>query len=304
MNFDNADAHHDIMTVGFAGLGTMGAPMARNLLAAGFTVSVWNRTASRCDDLVLAGARRAENPRELATGSDVVVTCLTDSPDVEAVLFGENGLAMGLAPGATFVDCSTVSPLKAEEFARRLRDLGVGSVDAPVTGGSEGAIKGTLTILVGGDDVDVARVQPVLRAMGASITHLGPPGAGQWAKAINQVILAGTYLGVAEGVTLALKAGLDASRVLGALAGGAADSWVVRNRVGRMIDNDYPLGFKIALHRKDLGIAQELAKATGADLPVTDLAARFEDQLVAEGRGEDDNSALARIIRRRSGLEG
>ena len=175
-------------------------------------------------------------------------------------------------------------------------------LDAPVSGGSEGAKNATLTIMVGGDDADVERASGVLGAMGRSVNHLGPVGSGQWAKAINQVILCGVYLGVAEGVTLGLKAGLDVERVLSALKGGAAGSWVLENRSGRMIDDDYPLGFKISLHRKDLAIGLDLAKSVGAVLPVTAMAATFEDELIAEGHGDDDNSALARPIRKLSGL--
>jgi 3-hydroxyisobutyrate dehydrogenase len=201
-----------------------------------------------------------------------------------------------------FIDCSTLSPLKAHEFADRLGAHEVAMIDAPVSGGSEGARLATLTIMVGGTDADVERARGVLEAMGQKVSHLGPVGAGQWAKAINQVILSGVYLGVAEGVTLALKAGLDAERVMGALAGGAADSWVLQNRSGRMIDDDYPLGFKIALHRKDIAIGLELAQSVGAVLPVTTMAARFEDELISEGHGDDDNSALARSIRKLSGL--
>jgi len=290
--------------IGFVGMGTMGGAMALNLAKAGFALTVWNRTPGRATQVVAAGAVEAATPRELATVSDVVVTCLTDSPQVEAVLFGENGLADGLAPGSIVVDCTTLSPLRAQEFATRLRTQGVSAVDAPVSGGSEGAQHATLTIMVGGSDEDVARIDPVLRAMGKSINHLGAVGAGQWAKAINQVILSGVYLGVAEGVTLALKAGLDAQKVVDALIGGAADSWVLKNRAGRMISNEYPLGFKIALHRKDLAIGLELARGVGAQLPVTTLAARYEDALIDEGYGDDDNSALARMVRRLSGLEG
>jgi 3-hydroxyisobutyrate dehydrogenase len=298
---DSDDVHERI---GFVGMGTMGAAMALNLARAGFELTVWNRTSGRASEVVAAGAVEVATPSELAATSDVVVMCLTDSPQVEAVLFGEYGLADGLAPGSIVVDCTTLSPLKAQEFATRLRTQGVSAVDAPVSGGSEGAQHGTLTIMVGGSDEDVARIDPVLRAMGKSVNHLGPVGAGQWAKAINQVILSGVYLGVAEGVTLALKAGLDAQMVIDALVGGAADSWVLKNRAGRMIENEYPLGFKIALHRKDLAIGLELARSVGAELPVTSLAASYEDTLIDEGHGDDDNSALARMIRRLSGLEG
>ena len=288
--------------IGFVGLGTMGAFMAANLARAGFVLTVWNRTPGRAGDVVALGAREAGTAREVAAQSDVVVACLTDSPQVESVLFGPDGLAEGFAPGALFIDCSTLSPLAAQEFAARLADRDVAMVDAPVSGGSEGARQGTLSIMVGGEVDDVRRADGVLRALGTTVTHLGPVGAGQWAKAINQVVLAGTYLGVAEGVTLGLKAGLDVEKVIEAIAGGAAGSWVLANRSGRMIADDYPLGFKISLHRKDLGIGLDLARGVGAALPVTSLAATLEDGLIAQGYGDDDNSALARPIRRLSGL--
>jgi 3-hydroxyisobutyrate dehydrogenase len=288
--------------IGFVGLGTMGLFMAQNLSRAGFPLTVWNRTPSRADDVVALGATLVATPAEVGRGSDIVVACLTDSPQVEEVLFGENGLAEGLAKGALFIDCSTLSPLKAQEFAERLAKGGVDMLDAPVSGGSEGAKNAALSIMVGGDEAAFARADAVLAAMGKTITHLGPVGAGQWAKAINQVILSGVYLGVAEGVTLGLKAGLDVEKVISAIKGGAAGSWVLENRSGRMIDDDYPLGFKISLHRKDLGIGLELAHSVGASLPVASLAATFEDGLIAQGFGDDDNSALARPIRKLSGL--
>jgi 3-hydroxyisobutyrate dehydrogenase len=175
-------------------------------------------------------------------------------------------------------------------------------VDAPVSGGSEGAQKATLTIMVGGQEADVARARPVLEAMGTTVTHIGPIGAGQATKAVNQVILCGAYLGVAEGLVLAMKAGLDVEAVVSALGGGAAQSWVLANRSGRMINDAYPLGFKVSLHLKDLRIALELARESGASLPVAALAAQIENGLVAQGHGEDDISALARAIRSWSGL--
>lgn len=288
--------------IGFVGLGTMGSFMATNLVNAGFPLTVWNRTPRRGDALVAIGAIQAASPAELARSCDVVVACLTDSPQVEQVLFGSDGLAEGLAKGSLFIDCSTLSPLKAQEFAERLGDQGVSMLDAPVSGGSEGAKNATLTIMVGGAEEDVERARSVLAAMGRSVNHLGPVGSGQWAKAINQVILCGVYLGVAEGVTLGLKAGLDVERVISALKGGAAGSWVLENRSGRMIEDDYPLGFKISLHRKDLAIGLELAQSVRAVLPVTNMAASYEDELIAEGHGDDDNSALARPIRKLAGL--
>jgi 3-hydroxyisobutyrate dehydrogenase len=227
---------------------------------------------------------------------------VTDSPQVAEVLFGSDGLAEGLAPGSLFIDCSTISPASAREMGARLKDHGVAMLDAPVSGGSEGAVAGTLTIMVGGEPTDVERAHDVLHAMGRTVTHLGPIGSGQVAKAVNQVILCGTYLGVAEGVVLAMKAGMDVERLITALAGGAAGSWVLQNRSGRMIADSYPLGFKIALHRKDMAIALELSRSIGAVLPVAALAATFEDGLIAQGHGDDDNSALARAVRRLSGL--
>lgn len=290
------------MRVGFAGLGTMGGFMAANLVRAGFNVTVWNRTLGRATNLVELGAREATSLHELAQASDILLTCLTDTPQVNEVLFGEGGIAEGLVSGSLFIDCSTISPLSAQEIAGRLKRQGVSMIDAPVSGGSEGARLGTLTIMVGGDENDVERARPVLNAMGSTVTHLGAVGSGQWAKAMNQVILAGTYLGVAEGVTLGLKAGLDVDTVISALKGGAAASWVLANRSENMIKDDYPLGFKIELHRKDLGIGLGLAEEVGAVLPITQIAADFEDDLVSQGHGDEDISALARSIRRLSGL--
>jgi len=248
------------------------------------------------------GVSRVETPAAVAAASDVVVVCVSDTPDVEAVLLGPDGVADGAKPGTLVIDCSTIAPGGTRAVADRLRERGVAMVDAPVSGGSEGAKNATLTIFVGGEPVDVERARPVLGALGTTITHVGPIGSGQAVKAVNQVILAGTYLGVAEGVVLAMKAGLDVEQVVGALGGGAARSWVLENRSGRMLANDYPLGFKVTLHRKDLGIALELAEATGAQLPVSALAAELEDGLVSDGHGDDDMSALARSIRGRSGL--
>jgi 3-hydroxyisobutyrate dehydrogenase len=290
--------------VGFAGLGTMGQAMAANLARAGFPLTVWNRSPGRSGALVELGAHEAANPSRLAAESDVVVVCVRDTPDVEEILFGTDGVASGARRGLLVIDCSTISPAATRSFAARLAERGVRFVDAPVSGGSEGAQQGTLSIMVGGGAADVERARPILEAMGKTITHMGPVGAGQATKAVNQVILAGSYLGVAEGIVLAIKSGLDPEAVVRALSGGAAQSWVLTNRSERMIRNDYPIGFKLALHRKDLGIALAMAEETGAALPVAGLAAQIENGLIAAGHGDDDNSALARAIRAWSGLEG
>jgi 3-hydroxyisobutyrate dehydrogenase len=289
--------------VAFLGLGTMGAAMAANLARAGFPVVAWNRTPGRASELADLGVTVATSAANASAEADVVVICVSDTRDVEAVLFGPDGVVAGARAGSLIIDCSTIAPSGSWDFAARLRERGLRMVDAPVSGGSEGAQNATLSIFVGGEAEDVERARPILHALGRTITHVGPIGAGQAVKAVNQVILAGAYLGVAEGIVLAIKAGLDVRQVVEALSGGAAQSWVLANRSGRMIDNDYPLGFKVALHRKDLGIALELAGQLGAVLPVSALAAQLESGLIAGGHGDEDMSALARAIRGLSALE-
>jgi 3-hydroxyisobutyrate dehydrogenase len=288
--------------IGFLGLGTMGAAMAGHLARSGRPLTVWNRTPGRAADLVAAGATEAADPAAVAAASDVILVCVSDTPDVEAVLFGPAGLAAGVRAGSLVIDCSTIAPGATRDMATRLAALGVDLADAPVSGGSEGAQKATLTIFVGADDAVFERARPILEVIGRTITHVGPIGSGQAVKAVNQVILAGAYLGVAEGIVLALKSGLDVEQVVAALGGGAAQSWVLANRSGRMLANDYPLGFKVELHLKDLGIALGLAAESGAELPVTELCAEIERALVAGGHGDEDMSAVARRIRALAGL--
>jgi 3-hydroxyisobutyrate dehydrogenase len=289
--------------VGFVGLGTMGGAMAANAARAGFEVSAWNRTPGRATELEELGVHLRESPAAVAAASEIVITIVSDTPDVEAVLFGPGGVAEGAAPGTLVVDMSTISPSATRQFAERLAAKSVAMLDGPVSGGSEGAKKGTLSIFIGGEAADLERARPVLQSLGTTITHVGPIGSGQAVKAVNQVILAGTYLGVAEGIVLALKAGLDVEQTVAALSGGAAQSWVLANRSGRMLANDYPLGFKVALHRKDLGIALAMARELGASLPVSALAEALEAGLIGQGHADDDMSALARSIRALSGLE-
>jgi 3-hydroxyisobutyrate dehydrogenase len=289
--------------IGFLGLGTKGAAMAANLVRAGYPLTVWNRTPGRAAELSKLGAKEGDHPAAVAAVSDVVAICVSDSPDVEAVLFGEHGVAEGIKAGSLVIDCSTISPAVTWQAAQRLAKQDVDLVDAPVSGGSEGAQKATLTIFVGGEPAAFERARPILEVLGKTVTHVGPSGSGQAVKAVNQVILAGTYLGVAEGIVLAMKSGLDVEQVVEALGGGAAQSWVLANRSGRMIANDYPLGFKTSLHRKDLGIALALAAEVGATLPVAALCAQLETGLVTQGHGDDDMSAVARTVRELSGLE-
>jgi 3-hydroxyisobutyrate dehydrogenase-like beta-hydroxyacid dehydrogenase len=286
------------MRVAVIGLGTMGAPMARHLLAGGHDVTVHNRTRDKELQLAEAGATRAASPADAARNAEAVLTCVSDTPDLEAVLLGPDGAATTLPAGGVVVDCSTVSPSATAELASKLAERSIGLVDAPVSGGSEGAERGTLTIFVGGRDDDVAKALPVLEAFGSRITHLGPPGSGQMAKAVNQVMIAGTYATVGEGIALAEAAGLPLDRLVEALAGGAAASWVLENRAGNMIKQSYPLGFRVSLHRKDLGIAVDEGRRAGLDLAVSELVAGQEDELVADGYGDEDVSALARLPRK------
>jgi len=291
------------MKVAFIGMGTMGSAMALNILRAGYEVTVHNRSREREEPVAKAGARRADSPKNAARGADIVITCVSDTPDVEAVVLGENGVIQGAKAGAIVVDMSTISPSATRRIAAELAKKGIRMLDAPVSGGSEGAQKGTLSIMVGGEATDVQKAMPVLRAMGKSITHIGPTGAGQMTKAINQVVAGGVYLAVAEGVTLGLKAGLDMEKVVQALAGGAAGSWVLNHRSGNMIKNEYPLGFRVRLHRKDVAIVMEAARELGVFLPATALVEQIENGLISQGCGDEDMSAMARLIRKNSGME-
>jgi 3-hydroxyisobutyrate dehydrogenase len=264
---------------------------------------VWNRSPARAEALREIGAAVGRSRAAVAASADIVIVCVSDTPDVEDVLFGPDGVAAGARPGTLVIDCSTIAPSASRAFAGRLATSGVRFVDAPVSGGSEGARDATLTIFLGGAAEDVERARPILEVLGRTITHMGPVGSGQAVKAVNQVMLAGTYLGVAEGILLAMRAGLDPDLVVEALSGGAAQSWVLSNRSGRMIANEYPLGFRVALHRKDLLIGLGLGQELGVGLPVAALAAQMETGLITAGYGDEDMSALARSIRRLSGLD-
>lgn len=291
------------MRVGFIGLGTMGAPMARRLVEAGHDVVVHNRTRGREEPLAALGARRAATPRECAAAREVVFTMVSDTPDLEAVVLGPDGAALGLEPGSVLVDMSTVSPAATRRLAAELEDRGVSMLDAPVSGGSEGAERGTLSIMVGGPAEALERVRPLLEVLGKTITHVGASGAGQVAKAVNQVIIAGTYASVAEGMALAMKAGVDREALLRALSGGAASSWVLANRAQNMLRGEYPLGFRTRLHRKDLEIALDEARERGVSMPVAAYVEQLEAGLVGRGYGDEDVSNVARVVRELAGID-
>ncbi|MEO0539427.1 MAG: NAD(P)-dependent oxidoreductase [Cyanobacteria bacterium P01_A01_bin.105] len=285
------------MQVAVVGLGTMGAPMALNLLKAGHTVTVHNRTRMRERPLVEAGAKAAETPAAAAAAAEIVIICVSDTADVQAVIFGEGGIAQGAAPGTLVIDLSTISPTVTREIAADLAKHDIALLDAPVSGGSEGAQQGTLSIMVGGDAEDVKRALPVLQALGKTITHVGDIGAGQLTKAINQIIVAGTYWSIAEGMALGIKAGLDMDKVLQAVGGGAAGSWGLTNRAANMISNEYPLGFRVRLHRKDLLIALAAARELNLPLPMAAYVEQIESSLIGKGYGDEDVSAIARSVR-------
>ena len=280
------------------GLGALGTPMAHNLLQAGHGLTVFNRTASSCEPLRAAGAKVAGSPAEAASEAEVLLICVSDDRAAEAVLLGpEAGEAAihGLRPGSLVIDCSTISPATSRRLAEALAERTIRYIDAPVTGGTEGAKAGTLSVLVGGDAEDLEQARPLLEVLGSAITHFGPVGSGQEAKAVNQVLVAGSYAAVAEALELAERLGLDRQQVVAALKGGAAGSWALEHRSTPMINDHYPLGFKLALHRKDLAIALESAEAQ--QLELSRLVAAMEDALMAAGHGDLDVSALARWFR-------
>ena len=274
-----------------------------NVMKAGYDLIIHNRTRHKEELLAAHGAKRAASPREAALEAEMIITSLSDTPDVEEVVLGNNGIIHGARPGSVVVDMSTISPDATRKIEQVVRAKGIKMIDAPVSGGSEGAKQGTLAIMVGGDPEDVERVMPVLKAIGTRITHVGPIGAGQLTKAINQTIVAGVYLGVAEGMVLGLKAGLDMDKVVEAIGEGAAGSWVLTHRSKNMINNNYPLGFRVRLHHKDLGIALETAKKLGVTMLVAALMDQIETGIVARGYGDEDLSAVARSIREQSGID-
>jgi len=282
--------------VGFIGLGIMGKPMARHLLDAGFPLTVHSRSPAPVDELVEAGASRAASPAEVAAASDVVVTMLPDTPDVELVLLGPDGVASGAAAGSLVVDMSSVDPIPTRSFAERLAGQGVDMLDAPVSGGEKGAIDAALSIMVGGSREAFERATPLFAAVGKNIVHVGPSGAGQIAKACNQLVVAATIEAVAEALVLAERAGVDAAKVREALLGGFAGSKILEVHGQRMLDRAFDPGFRARLHRKDARIVLDTAKEVGAPVPSFEAVAGQLDELVASGGGELDHSALFTLL--------
>lgn len=284
------------MKIGYIGLGIMGKPAALNLLRAGFAVGVWARRAAACEPLLAAGAVAHESPAALAENCDVLITNVSDTSDVEEVLLGGSGAAARLAAGSAVIDMSTISPSAAARIAARLARQQVDFLDAPVSGGEKGAIDGTLTFMVGGSEEAFARLQPVFAAMGKTVVHIGASGAGQVAKACNQIIIGATISGVAESFRLAAESNVDLARVREALMGGFAASRVLEIHAQRMISGDYAPGFKAALHKKDIGIALKEAEACGIGLPSADIFMQRLQRLVEDGDGELDSSAVCKVV--------
>jgi 2-hydroxy-3-oxopropionate reductase len=293
--------------VGFIGLGVMGRPLARRLVAAGYDVTVHNRSRGPADELVRAGAIAESTPAGVARRSTVVMTMLPDTSDVEMVLTGPHGVLAGLTPGSIVVDMSSISPVATRQLATLVAAGGGTMLDAPVSGGETGAIEGTLSIMVGGEEAAFARVRPLLAHLGDAdrIVHVDPaPGAGQICKICNQIAIGGALAGVAEAFALAIKAGIDPARVRSALLGGYASSRVLEVHGKRMLSGDYAPGFRTRLYQKDLRIAAETAAAHSVATPVAALMAQFVNALMAAGGGELDTAAIATVYWELAGLDG
>ncbi|HEY3382454.1 MAG TPA: 2-hydroxy-3-oxopropionate reductase [Vicinamibacterales bacterium] len=292
-------------TVGFIGLGLMGKPMALNLLKAGFSLVVHSRSRGPVDTLALAGASVAATPADVARAASVIITMVPDSPDVELVLNGPNGVFTAVKPGSVVIDMSSISPVVTRRLAAMAAERGATLLDAPVSGGEIGAIQGTLSIMVGGDASALERVRPMLNAMGnpEKVIHIGESGAGQICKVCNQMAIGGALAVVSELMVLAHKAGVNPERVREALLGGFAASRVLEVHGDRIIKKNYKPGFRAALYHKDLGIMLETARAYGTPVPVSSLVAQLVGSMVASGRGDDDYSGLATVLFDMAGVE-
>jgi len=290
-------------SVGFIGIGIMGRGMVRNLAKAGLKPVIWNRTRSRLDELVAEGFEVAESPAAVAAVSEVVITCVSDTPDVEKVILGDQGVLEGVRAESLVIDMSTISPRATEEIGTRLAERDVHMLDAPISGGSEGAAKGTLSIMVGGEAAQVDRAMPFFEAMGKAITHVGPRGAGQRVKLVNQILVVVNALAVSEALLFAQAGGLDLEKTLEAVIPGAAGSWMLANRGPQVVERDWRPGFTIDLQQKDLRLVMEAADELGTPVLGTSLVFNLYRTLQAEGLGAEGNHALVKALERLSGIE-
>jgi len=289
--------------VGFIGLGIMGRGMTRNLLKGGFEVYVWNRTASRMDELVTEGAKATKSPADLASQCPIIITCVSDTPDVEQVILGEIGVINGIKEGALVIDMSTISPSATRRIAEKLKEKGVHMLDAPISGGSEGAARGTLSIMVGGEEAQFQRAMPYFQAMGKTMTHIGDHGTGQMVKLVNQILVVVNMLAVSEALMFARAGGLDLKKTLDAVSGGAAGSWMLSNRGSQAIVRDFRPGFTIDLQQKDLRLVLEAADELGIPAITTSLIFNMYRTLQAQGLGSEGNHALIKALEKMTGIE-
>jgi 2-hydroxy-3-oxopropionate reductase len=283
-------------SIGFIGLGIMGRPMAKNLVKAGYPLVVHSRSRGPVDDVVKAGARAASSPKEVASQCDVLITMLPNSPDVEQVALGKDGIIEGAKSGLIFVDMSTISPIVSQKVGKALAAKGVKMLDAPVSGGEKGAIDAALSIMVGGDKAVFDSVLPIFQAMGKTITLLGPLGFGGFTKLANQIIVAVNLTALAEALTLGKKAGLDRELLLTALAGGLAGSKCLDQKKANYVAGTYNPGFKIDLHFKDLGLIMESSRTLGVPLPTTAVVQELFNAMRVKGRGGLDHSGIITLL--------
>jgi 3-hydroxyisobutyrate dehydrogenase len=289
--------------VGFIGLGIMGQGMTRNLLKSGFTVTVWNRTASKMDPLIEVGARAGASPADVAAQSDIIVICVSDTPDVEAVVLGDDGVIEAVKAGSLVIDCSTISPIATQVMATALAERDVAMLDAPISGGSEGAANGTLSIMVGGEARDFERARPIFEAMGQTITHVGGNGAGQTVKLVNQILVVGHALAMSEALLFAQAGGVDLQKALEAVEAGAAGSWMLSNRGPQIIRRDWRPGFTIDLQQKDVRLVLDAADKLGVPVPGTGLIFQLYRTLQVQGLGSEGNHGLVKALEHLAGFE-
>jgi 2-hydroxy-3-oxopropionate reductase len=290
-------------TIGFIGLGIMGKPMARNLLKGGYALVVHNRSRTKVEELVKEGAAAATSAKEVAAAVDIVITMLPNSPDVELVALGPNGIKEGAKRGQLFIDMSTINPIVSQRIARDLSPAGVAMVDAPVSGGEKGAIDATLSIMAGGDAIDFERALPLFNALGKTITHMGPLGSGGFTKLANQIIVAINLTAMGEALVFGAKAGVDPQKMIRALSGGLAGSKCLDQKSEKILTGDFAPGFKIDLHSKDLNLIADAARSTGVPVPMAALVEQLFSALRVRGRGGLDHSAIITLFEDLAGVQ-
>lgn len=289
--------------LGFIGLGIMGKPMAKNLLKAGFNLVVFSRSNGPVEELVKEKALSANSPGEVAEHSEVIITMLPDSPEVEEIILGKDGVIRGAKPGSVVIDMSSINPLVTQEIAKALKEKEVEMLDAPVSGGEIGAIQGTLAIMVGGEEKVFNDCMEIFKAVGKNIVHVGGIGAGGYVKLVNQIIVALNIATVGEAFSLGVKAGLDPQVIYQAIRGGLAGSSVLETKAPMIFRRNFKPGFKIRLHQKDLKNALSTAKDLGVPLPLTSLVQQILISLMTDGRGDEDHSALATFFEKMAKVE-